>query len=71
MHQARHRNLSQGLLEVKRLYGNGRPLVAGQRRGRCPYQHLGLHLPTYDPWALLQMKPETLQQKVSSQRLAG
>ena len=71
MHQARHRNLSQGLLDLKRLYWNCRAFVSGKRRKRCPYQHLGLRLPTYDPWALLQRDPEALQQQLSTPRLAG
>jgi hypothetical protein len=66
MHQARHRTLSQPLLDLKRLYWNCRSFVSGKRRGRCPYKHLGLKLPTYDPWALLQMDPEELKQKLSS-----
>ena len=32
----------------------------------CPYQHLGLSLPTYDWWELLGMEPEQLQRKVST-----
>ena len=71
MHQARHRNLSQELLDLKRLYWNCRSFVSGKRRKRCPYQHLGLQLPTYDPWALLQMDPDQVQQQLSTPRLAG
>jgi hypothetical protein len=48
MHQARHRSLSQPLLDLKRLHWNGRVLAQGQRKEACPYQHLGLSLPTYD-----------------------
>ena len=55
MHQARHRTVSQGLLDLKRLYWNCRPFREGKRRGRCPYQHLGLKLTTYDFWTVLQM----------------
>jgi len=66
MHQARHRNLSQELLDLKRLYWNCRAFVSGQRRKHCPYQHLGLKLPTYDPWDLLQMSPDQLKQLLSS-----
>jgi hypothetical protein len=66
MHQARHRNLSQELLDLKRLFWNCRAFVSGQRRKRCPYEHLGLKLPTYDPWALLQIGPEQLMQLLSS-----
>jgi hypothetical protein len=71
MHQARHRKLSQELLDLKRLYWNCRSFVGGQRRGRCPYQHLGLKLPTYDAWELLQMAPEELAQNLSSSKLAA
>jgi hypothetical protein len=70
MHQSRHRNLSQPLLDLKRLYWNLRSFVSGKRRGRCPYEHLGLKLPTYDPWVLLQMDPEELKQKLSSSGVA-
>lgn len=54
MHQSRHRNLGQGLLDLKRLYWNTRPFRKGPRRGRCPYQWLGLDLPSYDFLALIQ-----------------
>ena len=54
MHQARHRTLPQGLLDLKRLYGNCREFRGGKRRGRCPYEPLGLKLPSYDFWGLLQ-----------------
>jgi len=71
MHQARHRNLSQELLDLKRLYWNCREFREGKRRDRCPYALLGLQLPTYDPWALLQLEPAELQQQLSSQRVAA
>jgi hypothetical protein len=71
MHQARHRALTQGLLDWKRLYWNCRDFAEGKRRGHCPYQHLGLRLPTYDAWALLQMDPEELAQQVSTAKLAA
>jgi hypothetical protein len=54
MHQARHRTLTQGLLDLKRLYWNCREFRGGKRRGRCPYEHLGLKLRSYDFWGLLQ-----------------
>jgi hypothetical protein len=53
MHQSRHRNLGQGMLDLKRLYWNTRPFRKGRRRGRCPYQMLGLDLPSYDFMALI------------------
>ena len=55
MHQARHRTLTQGLLDLKRLYWNSRPFREGKRKGRRPYELLGLRLPSYDFWDLLKM----------------
>jgi hypothetical protein len=69
MHQARHRTLTQGLLDLKRLYWNGGRFVGGRRRKRCPYQLLGLGLPSYDPWVLLQMDPKVLEQQLSTPKL--
>ena len=54
MHQSRHRTLNQGMLDLKRLYWNTRAFRGGKRRGRCPYEHLGLKLPSYGFWGLLQ-----------------
>jgi hypothetical protein len=54
MHQSRHRTLTQGMLDLKRLYWNTRVFRGGKRKGRCPYEHLGLALPCYDFWGLLQ-----------------
>jgi hypothetical protein len=69
MHQSRHKNLGQELLDLKRLFWNCRGFVEGKRKNRCPYQLLGLKLPTYDPWPLLQMDPAHLEQLLSSSRL--
>ena len=55
MHQSRHKTVTQGLLDLKRLYWNGRAFREGKRRGRCPYEHLGLKLPSYRFWDLLGM----------------
>jgi hypothetical protein len=71
MHQARHRGLSQALVDLKRLWWNSRAFTEGKRRGRCPYQLLGLKLPTYDPWELLQCDPEGLAQQLSTTDLAA
>lgn len=71
MHQARHRGLSQALLDLKRLWWNSRCFGEGKRRGQCPYQWLGLALPTYDAWELLQWDPEELAQQVSTSQLAA
>jgi hypothetical protein len=56
MHQSRHRTLTQGMLDLKRLYWNTRVFRGGQRKGRCPYEHLGLKLPNYAFWRLLQVE---------------
>jgi hypothetical protein len=60
MHQSRHRTVSQGLLDLKRLYWNCREFREGKRRQHCPYELLGLKLPSYGFWDLLGMptKPE-------------
>jgi hypothetical protein len=55
MHQSRHKTVTQGLLDLKRLYWNCRTFREGKRRGRCPYEHLGLRLPSYRFWDLLWM----------------
>jgi hypothetical protein len=55
-HQPRHRDLSQGLLDLKRLYWNCPTFVGGKREKHRPYEPLGLKLPSYDPWVLLQME---------------
>ena len=71
MHQARHRNLTQELLDLKRLFWNCRTFREGKRQKRCPYQLLGLQLPSYDPWTLLQMDPDQLDKLLSTPRLAA
>lgn len=71
MHQARHRKLTQELLDLKRLAWNCRRFGAGKRRGRCPYEHLGLLLPSYDFWQLLQTDPDELRQQLSSHEVAA
>lgn len=71
MHQGRHRNLSQEMLDLKRLYWNCRPFREGKRAGKCPYQLLGASLPTFDCWELLQRGPVLLRQELSSQQVAA
>src|SRR5206468_4092818 len=65
MQQGRHRKMTQGLLDLKRLYWNGRRFRTGRRRDRTPYELLGLRLPTTDWWELLQLPPEQLRQALS------
>ena len=45
MQQARHRKMTQGLLDLKRLYWNLRRFRTGRRKGQTPYGLLGLRLP--------------------------
>jgi hypothetical protein len=67
MQQARHRKLSQGLLDLKRLYWNCHTFRTGRRRGRSPYQLLGVVLPKgVRWWELLQWSPERLRQELST-----
>jgi hypothetical protein len=66
MHQARHRNLTQQMLDLKRLYFNCRAFLEGKRKKHCPYELLGLKLPNYDPWELLQMDSAELAKLLSS-----
>ncbi len=53
MQQARHRRMTQPMLDLKRLYWNGRVFRSGPRKGRCPDRVLGRELPTSDFWELL------------------
>jgi hypothetical protein len=72
MHQARHRRLTQGLLDLKRLYWNNRRFRTGRRRGRSPYEHLGLLLPKdLTWWDLLKKTPEQLRDQLSALTQAG
>ena len=59
MHQSRHRTLTQGMVDLKRLYWNTRVFRGGKRKGRCPYEHLGLKQSSYDFWSLLQVAMTT------------
>jgi hypothetical protein len=75
MHQARHRKMTQGLLDLKRLWWNCHRFSSGRRAKACPYQLVGLRLPTYDFWQLLQLDVPTLRdrlkQELSSEELAA
>jgi hypothetical protein len=61
MQPGRHRRMTQGLLDLKRLYWNCRAFRTGRRRGQTPYALLGLKLPTDHWWELLQLPPEQLR----------
>lgn len=67
MHQSRHRKLTQGLLDLKRLYWNCHTFRTGRRKGKSPYERLGLILPEgVDWWELSKMTPEQLRDKLSA-----
>ena len=57
MHQGRHRRMTQGMLDLKRLYWNCRRPHTGRRRGKSPYELLGVALPSTDFWTLLERSP--------------
>jgi hypothetical protein len=59
MHQSRHRTVTQGMLDLKRLHWNCRVFRSGKRKGFCPYQLLGLKLPSYDFCTLLEAEMST------------
>ena len=66
MHQARHRRLTQEMLDLKRMYWNSRTLRTGKRRKQTPYQRLGIILPDRRWWELLKMPPEQLREELSA-----
>jgi hypothetical protein len=67
MQQARHKKMTQGLLDLKRLYWNLRQFRAGRRKGQAPYGVLGLKLPEVSFWEFLKLTPEELREQLSAQ----
>jgi hypothetical protein len=67
MQQSRHRRMTQGMLDLKRLYWNSRAFRSGPRKDVSPYQALGLELPRHDFWELLYTDPAQLTQQLSTQ----
>jgi hypothetical protein len=65
MQQARHRKMTQGLLDLKRLYWNLRRFRTGRRKDQTPYGLLGVELPDLSFWEFLKLTPEELRQKLS------
>jgi hypothetical protein len=64
------RKVTQPMLDLKRLYWNCHRFRNGPRQEACPYEVLGLDLPTYDFWTLLQTDPRELTQRLSIARNA-
>jgi hypothetical protein len=71
MQQARHRKMTQGLLDLKRLYWNCHMFRTGRRRGTTPYQRLGVPWPEgMRWWDVLKLTPEQLRDKLSTAKKA-
>ena len=70
MQQARHRKMTQGLLDLKRLYWNLRRFRTGPRKGKTPYSLLGLKLPEMSFGEFLRMTPDELREQLSAQDVA-
>jgi hypothetical protein len=67
MHQCRHRKMTQGLLDLKRLYWNCHTFRTGRRRRTTPYQRLGVPWPEgLRWWDVLKLTPEQLREKLST-----
>jgi hypothetical protein len=66
MHQRRQKRLSQGLLDLQRLHWNMHKFKAGKRKGKSPYEKLGIKLPKAGWWELLKLTPEQLEQQLSA-----
>ena len=66
MQQARHPKMTQGLLDLKRLYWNRRRFRTGRRKGQTPYGLLGLDLPELSFWEFLKLTPEELREELST-----
>jgi len=66
MQQARHRKMTQGLLDLKRLYWNLRCFRLGHRKDKTPYGLLGLKLPDLSFWEFLKLTPQELRNQLSA-----
>jgi hypothetical protein len=67
MHQAGHRKMTQGLLDLKRLYWNCHRFSSGRRRKTTPYERLGIQLPKDLSWnEMLKLTPEQLRDRLST-----
>jgi len=72
MQQAQHRKMSQGLLNLKRLYWNCHTFRTGRRRGTTPYQRLGVPWPEgMNWWDVLKLTPEQLREQLSTAKMAA
>jgi len=67
MQQERHRKMTQGLLDLKRLYWNLHRFRRGHRKTQTPYELLGLNLPDLSFWGFLKLTPEQLREQLSAE----
>lgn len=71
MQQARHRKMTQGLLDLKRLHWNCHTFRTGRRRNTTPYQRQGIPWPQgLRWWDVLKLTPEQLRHKLSTAKTA-
>jgi hypothetical protein len=72
MQQSRHRKITQGMLDLKRLYWNSHTFRTGRRRQTTPYQRLGVPWPEgMSWWDVLKLTPEQLRDKLSTTKQAA
>jgi hypothetical protein len=72
MHQAQHRKMTQGMLNLKRLYWNSHTFRTGRRRNTTPYQRLGVPWPPgMRWWDVLKLTPEQLRERLSTVKMAA
>ena len=67
MQQSRHRKMTQGLLDLKRLYWDLRRFRTGRRKNQTPYGLMGLRLPELSFWEFLKLTPAELRKQLSAQ----
>ena len=72
MQQAQHRKMTQGLLDLKRLYWNCHTFRTGHRRGTTPYERLGVPWPEgMRWWDVLKLTPEQLRERLSTAKMVA
>lgn len=72
MQQARHRKMTQGLLDLKRLAWNCHTFRTGRRKNTTPYERLGVPWPEgVRWWDVLKWPPEQLRDKLSTAKKAA
>ena len=64
--QSRHRKMTQGLLDLKRLSWTLWQFRAGHRKDQIPYDLLGLKVADLSFWESLKLTPEQLREQLST-----